>query len=42
MIRQADYIVELGPGGGDDGGQIVYFGDIASFTKLNTKTAAYL
>ncbi len=42
VIKQADYIVELGPSGGDEGGQIVYSGDIAPFAKLNTKTSAYL
>ena len=26
VMRQADYLIELGPGGGDDGGRLLYAG----------------
>lgn len=42
VIRQADYIVELGPGGGDDGGEVIFSGDISTFTSSGTKTSKYL
>ncbi|MFD2831151.1 ATP-binding cassette domain-containing protein [Corticicoccus populi] len=42
VIRQADYIVELGPGGGDNGGSIVYAGNISNFKDSATKTSEYL
>ncbi|MDN6140413.1 MAG: ATP-binding cassette domain-containing protein [Tetragenococcus koreensis] len=42
VIKQADYVVELGPSGGNDGGKIVYAGEIEPFTQLNTKTSIYL
>jgi len=42
VISKADWIVELGPGGGSFGGRIVYSGDIKSFLKLDTPTASYL
>lgn len=42
VIKQADYIVELGPSGGNNGGEIMYAGDIGPFRKSNTKTSVYL
>ncbi|GAA3026135.1 ATP-binding cassette domain-containing protein [Tetragenococcus solitarius] len=42
VIKQADYVVELGPSGGNDGGEIIYSGEIGPFTQLNTKTSIYL
>ncbi|MCF1617835.1 hypothetical protein LQF63_09335 [Tetragenococcus koreensis] len=42
VIKQADYIVELGPRGGNNGGEIMYAGDIVPFMKSNTKTSVYL
>ena len=33
MLAEADYIVEVGPGSGNDGGHILYQGDMAGFLK---------
>ncbi|WP_353683258.1 excinuclease ABC subunit UvrA [Thermodesulfovibrio sp. 3907-1M] len=42
VIKQADWIVELGPGGGSSGGKVVYSGKMKNFLKMNTPTANYL
>jgi len=42
VIRAADYIIELGPGGGKKGGEIIFAGDQKSFLKSNTLTSSYL
>lgn len=39
VIRSADYIVEVGPGGGKKGGEIVYSGDVNNFVNSSTLTA---
>jgi excinuclease ABC subunit A len=33
VIRLADWIIDLGPGGGSDGGEIVYAGPCAGIAK---------
>ena len=38
VIRLADWVVELGPGGGEQGGQIVFSGD-AELLKAGNETA---
>jgi excinuclease ABC subunit A len=43
MIRQADYLVDLGPGAGRHGGEVVYQGDLAGLMRCGrSATAAYL
>ena len=43
MIRQADYLVDLGPGAGRHGGEVIYQGDLAGLlTCERSLTAAYL
>jgi excinuclease ABC subunit A len=42
MMRTADYIVDLGPGAGSEGGRVVYQGDYAGLLKSGTLTADYL
>jgi len=42
VISRADWIIELGPGGGRQGGQIVYSGDMKNFLKTNSPTAQYI
>jgi len=41
-ILTADYIVELGPGSGEQGGQIVFTGSIDQLKRANTLTGKYL
>lgn len=42
VIRAADYIVEVGPGGGKKGGEIVFSGTKDDLLKSDTLTAKYL
>jgi excinuclease ABC subunit A len=42
MMRTADWIIDLGPGAGREGGEVVYQGDFAGLMKSNTLTADYL
>ncbi len=41
IIRLADWIVELGPGGGHRGGEVVYAGPVQEFLRADTATARY-
>ena len=42
MMRAADYIVDLGPGAGREGGKLMYQGDFSGLLKANSLTADYL
>ena len=43
LIKQADWVIDMGPGGGDSGGLICFEGTPQNLTKLkNNKTAKYL
>lgn len=43
VIKDADYIVELGPCGGEEGGQLLYQGNLAGLRKCaNSITAPFL
>jgi excinuclease ABC subunit A len=42
VIESADWIVELGPGGGRDGGNLVFSGEKRDFLKTRTLTSKYL
>ena len=43
VIRRADYVLDLGPGAGERGGEIVYFGPTSKFTRERASlTAQYL
>ncbi len=42
MITASDWIVELGPGGGHKGGQVVFNGGIEDFLQSDTITARYI
>ena len=42
VIEKADHIIELGPGGGEGGGQIIYEGDLKGLFKSKTPTGEML
>ncbi|MBQ8126062.1 MAG: excinuclease ABC subunit UvrA [Kiritimatiellae bacterium] len=42
MMRAADYIVDLGPGAGREGGRVMYQGDFKGLKKAKSLTADYL
>lgn len=42
IIESADWIIELGPGGGDRGGNIVFSGTKEEFLKTDTVTSRYI
>jgi excinuclease ABC subunit A len=43
LLAEADYIIELGPGGGPNGGKMLYQGPLAGLLKVrNSPTAPYL
>ena len=42
LIASADYIIEVGPNGGSEGGRIVFEGTPKQLLSANTKTAEYL
>ena len=42
MMRQSDYIVDIGPRAGRKGGEVVFQGTIDEMLKSNTLTAKYL
>jgi len=42
VINSADWIVELGPGGGEKGGRVLFSGWRDEFLRSNTLTARYL
>ncbi len=43
VIADADYLIEIGPDGGDAGGQLLYQGDVAGIQKTkNSVTAKFL
>ncbi len=41
-ILQADHIVDIGPGAGKFGGEVIFSGDVNSLMKSDTLTAKYL
>ncbi len=42
LITSADYVIELGPGSGAQGGRVVFAGELEPFLKSDTLTARYL
>jgi excinuclease ABC subunit A len=42
IIKLADYIIDLGPEGGKNGGEIVFEGKPEEMMKSNTYTASFL
>src|SRR5581483_1614907 len=41
-IRQADYVVDIGPGAGEHGGKVIFEGTPKELAKSNTLTGKYL
>ena len=41
-IRNADYVIDVGPGAGEHGGQIVFAGTAKALEKSNTLTGKYM
>jgi len=42
MMLEADYVLDIGPGAGRHGGQVIAAGTPAEFLRSNSKTAGYL
>lgn len=42
IIRQADWIIDMGPGAGTSGGEVIFSGDIKKLLKSRTLTAKFL
>ncbi len=42
IIKKADYIIDIGPGAGKDGGKVVFAGTLKQLKKSKTETAKYL
>ncbi|MCH5241668.1 MAG: excinuclease ABC subunit UvrA [Muribaculaceae bacterium] len=42
IMKEADYIVDIGPGAGRNGGEVSFQGDLKSLKKSKTLTASYL
>ncbi len=42
MMRAADYIIDLGPGAGREGGEVMYQGDFEGLLKAKSLTGEYL
>ncbi|MFZ2226110.1 MAG: excinuclease ABC subunit UvrA [Candidatus Moraniibacteriota bacterium] len=42
IIRSADWIIDMGPGAGEDGGEVIFSGDLPKLLKSKTLTAQYL
>lgn len=42
IIEKADWIIDMGPGAGEEGGEVIFEGDIAKLKKSKTGTARFL
>jgi len=42
IIKNADYIIDIGPGAGKDGGEVVFAGSLDKLKKAKTETAKHL
>ncbi|MBP2619593.1 ATP-binding cassette domain-containing protein [Chryseobacterium jejuense] len=41
LIKRADWIIDMGPGSGKNGGEVIYEGDFINLKKSKGKTGAY-
>ncbi len=42
VIRSGDFVVDIGPGAGENGGRVLYAGDVKGLTSSDTLTGKYL
>ncbi|MCD6323458.1 MAG: excinuclease ABC subunit UvrA [Clostridiales bacterium] len=42
VMREADWIVDMGPGAGDEGGELIFSGTLQQMLRAKTKTAKYI
>lgn len=42
VIRKADWIIDMGPGAGEEGGEVIFQGDFKKLLKSKTATAEYI
>ena len=42
IMKEADWIVDMGPGAGEEGGKLIFSGTLPQMMKSNTKTAQYI
>jgi len=42
IMKEADWIVDMGPGAGEEGGELIFSGTLPQMLKSNTKTAQYV
>jgi len=42
IIRKADWIIDMGPGAGEEGGEVIFQGDFKKLLNSKTSTAQYL
>lgn len=42
IIRSADYLIDMGPGAGEEGGEVIFEGSLGNLLKSKTLTAEYL
>ncbi len=42
IIKKADWIIDMGPGAGEEGGQVIFQGDFKKLLNSKTSTAQYL
>lgn len=42
IIKNADWIIDMGPGAGEEGGEVIFSGDAKKLLKSKTNTAQYM
>ncbi len=42
IIRAADWVIDMGPGAGEEGGEVIFSGDLSKLLKSKTLTVQYL
>ncbi|MDX9913325.1 MAG: excinuclease ABC subunit UvrA [Candidatus Moranbacteria bacterium] len=42
FIKEADWVIDMGKGAGDEGGEVIFSGQVDKMLKSNTDTAQYL